>query len=82
VSSDASPRDGTESRGVYWSAKIYDQKTNEFFKIRADENGIRVFPVDEDFSLSTFARFYEFVVENIDRRAEPVANPERGGCDA
>ena len=62
--------------GVYWSAKIYDDQTGEFFKVRADEDAIRVFPVDEDFSLSTFARFYEFVVENIDPRAEPVTNAE------
>lgn len=64
------------TEGVYWSAKIYDDETNEFFKVRADGDGIRVFPVDEDFSLSTFARFYEFVVENIDSRAKPVVPDE------
>jgi len=64
------------SDGVYWSAKVLDQQTGEFFKIRADADGIRVFPVDEDFSLSTFARFYEFVVEHIDERAKPVPNPD------
>jgi hypothetical protein len=29
---------------------------------------------DEDFSLGTFARFYEFVVENVDARARPVVH--------
>ena len=67
------------SDGVFWSAKVIDQRTGEQFKIRADSDSIRVFPVDEDFSLSTFARFYEFVVENIDERAKPVTNA--GGSD-
>jgi len=62
----------SDEDGLYWSAKIYDDKSDEFFKVRADAEAIRVFPVDEDFSLGTFARFYEFVVENVDARARPV----------
>lgn len=63
-----------EQNEVYWTAKIYDEKTNEFFKIRADKNGIRVFPVNNEFSLSTFCRFYEFIVEHVDSRAKPQPN--------
>ena len=70
----------SDDGGVYWSAKVLDQRSGEWFKLRADGDEIRVFPVDEDFSLGTFARFYEFVVENIDHRAKPVPNP-RGGAE-
>jgi hypothetical protein len=66
--------DSNSNNGVYWTAKIYDEKTDEFFKVRADENGIRVFPVNDEFSLSTFSRFYEFIVEHVDSRAKPLPN--------
>jgi len=66
----------SDGDGVFWSTKVLDEQSGEWFKIRADGDTIRVFPVDEDFSLGTFARFYEFVVEHIDERAEPVPNPE------
>jgi hypothetical protein len=75
---DHPPTRDTSGEGVYWSAKVYDEQTGECFKLRADADELRVFPVDADFSLSTFARFYEFVVENIDPHAKPVPAPDGG----
>lgn len=74
--SDQPQRHDTQSDGVFWSAKIYDEQTDEFFKVRANSDEIRVFPVDEDFSLSTFARFYEHIVEYVDHRAKPVTDSD------
>lgn len=57
--------------GLYATMKVYDAETNECFHLKMVEDEIYIFPVDEDFSLSTFMRFYEFVCEYIDHRAEP-----------
>jgi hypothetical protein len=75
--SDARLGDEIESDGaLFWSATLIDEKSGQKFKIRANEDEIRVFPTDEDFGLGTFARFYEFVCENIDERANPVVQNE------
>jgi len=62
--------------GMFWSATVFDQKKGQKFKLRANSDEIRVFPVDEDFDLGTFARFVEFVNEEIDPRAEVVVDAE------
>lgn len=62
----------TDSNGVYWDTKVIDKRTGEKFRLKATDDEIRVYPVDEDFSLGTFYRFYEFVCENVDRNARPV----------
>jgi hypothetical protein len=66
-----------ESNGLFWSATVIDQKKGQQFKIRANEDEIRVFPADEEFDLGTFYRFYEFVCEKIDHGARPVV-PDAG----
>ncbi|ELY39153.1 hypothetical protein [Natronorubrum tibetense] len=62
--------DTTAERGsVYFSSKIYDQDSNLFFNIRADENAIRVFPREKR-EISTFFRFFEIVQSTVDEYAE------------
>lgn len=57
-----------------WTCKVIDERTNEKFRLKSDGETIRVYPLDEDFSLGTWMRFYEFVVKNIDPMAEPVTS--------
>lgn len=47
--------------GIFLSAKVYDAETNEFVKVRANRDSIRVFPDGEDLSFETFRRFVEHV---------------------
>lgn len=59
----------SERGSVYFSSKIYDQKNNLFFNVRADENAIRIFPEKES-NISTFFRFFEIVQLTLDDQAE------------
>lgn len=65
--------------GLYWTAKVYDDKTGEFFRLKAIQDTIYVYPVDEEFGLGTFMRFVEFVKENVDPNAtvEPADTAQR-----
>jgi hypothetical protein len=61
---------------MYWSATVYDDGTDQKFKLKSTGGEIRVFPTSEDFDLGTFYRFYEFVCEHVDDRAEVVVDDE------
>jgi len=55
----------TQRGSVYFASKVYDQKNNLFFNVRADEDAIRVFP-EEERNISTFFRFFEIVQLSLD----------------
>jgi len=49
----------------YFSSKILDCKTNEFFHIKIINKKIRIYPKDENFSFETFERIVKYIDENI-----------------
>jgi len=58
-----------EEGSLYFSSKIIDGTKNSVFRIKANEDEIRVFPQDEK-DLGSFYRFYEFIQDSIDERAQ------------
>jgi hypothetical protein len=58
-----------EEGSLYFTTEVIDQVENSSFRIKANENQIRIFPQDES-DLGTFYRFYEFIQDSIDERAE------------
>lgn len=58
-----------EEGSLYFSSKIIDETKNSVFRIKANENEIRVFPQEEK-DLGSFYRFYEFIQDSIDERAQ------------
>lgn len=59
---------------VYFSGEVYDQKKDERFRLKATDDKIRVYPLDEDGDLGSFLRFYEFVQNQLD--PEATVNPD------
>lgn len=57
-----------EEGSLFFSGKVYDEDNDVFFNIRANEDEIRVFPAEER-DIGTFFRFYEFVQDKLDDRA-------------
>lgn len=65
--------DSRSERGsLYFSSKVYDQRNNLFFNVRADENAIRIFPKKKN-DISTFFRFFEIVQLTLDDRARAAS---------
>lgn len=58
-----------EEGSLYFSSKIIDETKNSVFRIKANEDEIRIFPQDEK-DLGSFYRFYEFIQDSIDERAQ------------
>ncbi|MFC6838369.1 hypothetical protein [Halomarina ordinaria] len=58
-----------EEGSLYFSTKLIDETKNSVFSIKANEDEIRVFPQDRK-DLGSFYRFYEFIQDSIDERAE------------
>lgn len=57
-----------EEGSLFFSGKVYDEESDIFFNIRANQDEIRVFPAEES-EIGTFFRFYEFVQDKLDDRA-------------
>lgn len=60
---------------VYFSGEVYDEKKNERFRLKATDDKIRVYPLEEEGDLGSFLRFYEFVQNQLDPEASVA--PER-----
>ena len=58
-----------EEGSLYFSSKLIDEMKNSVFRIKANDNEIRVFP-QENKDLGSFYRFYEVIQDSIDERAE------------
>lgn len=58
-----------EEGSLYFTTEVFDEIKNSSFRIKANENQIRVFPQEES-DLGTFYRFYEFIQDSVDERAE------------
>ncbi|ELZ88490.1 hypothetical protein C453_01460 [Haloferax elongans ATCC BAA-1513] len=58
-----------EEGSLYFTTEVIDRVKNSAFRIKANENQIRIFPQDES-DLGTFYRFYEFIQDSVDERAE------------
>ena len=58
-----------EEGSLYFASKIIDEAKNSVFRIKANENEIRVFPQEEK-DLGSFYRFYEVIQDSIDERAQ------------
>lgn len=57
-----------EEGSLYFSSKVIDQEKKSTFRIKANEDEIRVFP-EEEKDLGSFFRFYEFIQNSIDEDA-------------
>lgn len=57
-----------EEGSLFFSSKIIDQAKKNAFRIKANEDEIRVFPQEEK-DLGSFFRFYEFIQNSIDEDA-------------
>lgn len=57
-----------EEGSLYFSSKVLDQEKKNTFRIKANEDEIRVFP-QENKDLGSFFRFYEFIQDSIDEDA-------------
>jgi hypothetical protein len=57
-----------EEGSLFFSGKVIDQLKNSAFRIKANEDEIRVFPQDGK-DLGSFFRFYEFVQDTVDEGA-------------
>jgi hypothetical protein len=57
-----------EEGSLFYSADVITD-TGEEFRVKANENLIKVFP-REILNFNTFMRFYKYIVENFDSRAE------------
>lgn len=67
--------DSYEQRGsLHLSSKIYDEKRNNTFRIKANGRFLKVFPDDGDRDLGTFLRFHEFVQDYVDPDADAYVN--------
>ena len=58
-----------EEGSLFFSSKVIDEVKNSSFRVKANEDEIRVFPQDEK-DLGAFYRYFEFIQDNIDERAE------------
>jgi len=59
----------SEEGSLYFTTEVIDQVKNSTFRIKANEDQIRIFPQDES-DLGTFYRFYEFIQDSVDESAE------------
>ncbi|WP_132060297.1 hypothetical protein [Halorussus amylolyticus] len=57
-----------EEGSLFFSSKVIDQEKKNSFRIKANEDEIRVFP-QENKDLGSFFRFYEFIQNSIDEDA-------------
>ncbi|WP_255193009.1 hypothetical protein [Natronobeatus ordinarius] len=57
-----------EEGSLYLSSKVIDQEKKNTFRIKANEDEIRVFPQGEK-DIGSFFRFYEFVQDTLDEDA-------------
>jgi hypothetical protein len=55
---------------LYFSSKVIDKKKNDVFKVKATEDEIRIFPLEEEKDLGSLYRFFEFIQDNIDQNAK------------
>jgi len=60
-----------EEGSVFLRSDILDLRTSEVFRLRADERRLRILPGTPE-SVKSLLRFYEFVLEQLDARAELV----------
>ena len=58
-----------EEGSLYFTTEVIDQVKNSTFRIKANEDQIRIFPQDKS-DLGTFYRFYEFIQDSVDESAE------------
>lgn len=58
-----------EEGSLYFSSEVIDQVKNSTFRVKANENEIRIFPQAES-DLGTFYRFFEFIQDSVDESAE------------
>jgi len=61
-----------EEGSVFLRSDILDLRTSEVFRLRADEKRLRILPGSPE-SVKSLLRFYEFVLEQLDARAELLA---------
>lgn len=61
-----------EEGSLFFRSDVLDLKTSKIFRLRADQESLRVLPGSKD-SMKPLLRFYEFVLEELDARAELVA---------
>lgn len=66
---------------VYFSGEVYDRKKDERFRMKATDEKIRVYPLEEEGDLGSFLRFYEFVQNELDPEAT-VAEDQRAQTSA
>lgn len=59
---------------VYFSGEVYDEKKEERFRLKATDDKIRVYPLEEEGDLGSFLRFYEFVQNQLDPEASVAGN--------
>lgn len=63
---------------VYFSGEIYDQQKRERFRMKANDERIRVFPQEEEGGLGSFLRFYEFIQNHVDPEASVESELQAG----
>lgn len=66
-----------EKGSLYLSARLIDTRKNREIEIVSDGTEIKVFP-PEDEEIGSSMRFFQFVKESIDKRAEAVRNVQAG----
>lgn len=57
-----------EEGSLYFSSKVIDQEKKSTFRIKANEDEIRIFPQGQK-DIGSFFRFYEFVQDTLDEDA-------------
>lgn len=55
---------------LYFSSKVIDKKKQNTFKIKASEDDIRFFPQESETDIGSLYRFYEFIQDNVDPKAD------------
>lgn len=58
-----------EEGSLYLAGTVYDEDNNTSFKLRANQDEIRVFPEEEN-DIGTFYDFVEFIQTSLDERAK------------
>lgn len=57
-----------EEGSLFFSSKVIDQQKKNSFRVKANQDEIRVYP-QEDRDIGSFLRFYEFIQDTIDEDA-------------
>ncbi len=61
-----------EEGSLFFRSDVLDLRSSQLFRLRADQGSLRVLPGSRE-SMKPLLRFYEFVLEELDARAELVA---------